>query len=349
MSVDISAKAELNVFPEYTVPDPSQVTRDHRTIAEKFEIPPEGLTLIDFFFTKEDQAFILSRKEEVFPAETMDAAYREDAFSRGIISKKDETGQYYRLNTFYGLLDFFCVSRTETYHTLPRETRRELDRWYYKAYMDSLDQDLTHRPTSDRVLTMQEMLDFLDQDDRVPYLNYCDCRSLGGDCGMPTHTCINLEPGTNGFVSRGISERLTKEEAKEVIRKADAAGLVHTLSDHGICNCCNDCCYLFRGQKTRGSIGFWPASRHIIEMDREKCIRCGKCAQRCPFGVFTREGRGKEAVIHMDRTTCVGCGLCANTCPTKALKITDRTPDQIQIAGRFGDGHSGRREKEGTV
>lgn len=336
--IAIHSKVALNIFPEYEIPDAAQISGEVRTIAERFYIPEAGLTLIDFFFTREDKDFILSRTLEEFPAEDMSETYREDAFHRGVISKTDDSAKTYRLNDFYGLLDLFCVSETEKYHTLPREKRKELDAWYFREYMNGLTQNMQERPTSDKVLSLEEMLDFIDRDERQAYLNYCDCKCLGGDCGLPTHTCINLEPGTNGFVKRGISQTLTKDQVKEIIRQSDAAGLVHTLSDHGICNCCDDCCYLFRGQIDRGSIGFWPESPHIISMDTDKCICCGRCVSRCHFGVFTKEGTGKDVVITCDRTTCIGCGLCANTCPSGALTLADRREDQMQIAGVYGEG-----------
>lgn len=322
------------------------MSEQDKLIEKIMKFPHEARGLVDFFFTDEDKRFILSRTEEIFRKDEMNPGYREDAFHRGVISKAEDNGETYRLNDFYGMLGVVAVDQTEKYHTLPEQRRKELDRWYFQAYMDSLDSDLTHRPTPDRVLLLQEMLDFIDREERPLYLNYCDCKSLNGACGLPTHTCINFLPGLNSFVDRGLSQPLTKEEAKEVICNADRAGLVHTISDHGICNCCDDCCYLFRGQRERGSVGFWPESQHIISMDTDKCIGCGKCEKRCHFGVFVKQGTGRNAQIHMDRLKCVGCGLCENTCPVGALKTINRSPEQMQIAGRFGITEEQEREEQ---
>ena len=79
---------------------------------------------------------------------------------------------------------------------------------------------------------------------------------------MPTDTCVTYKDGINSFVDRGLSKKISKEEAKEVVRRADAAGLMHTAGMGGICNCCGDCCYLFRAQKRRKSTGVWPAAKH---------------------------------------------------------------------------------------
>ena len=273
---------------------------------------------MDFFFTKEDLEFIAA-----FPA-AISEDYRKDAFHRGIISKTDETGDRYVLNDFYGMLDVFAVSQTEKYHTLPKETRKALDDWYFQEYFDGLDPDPKVRPTEDAVLTLEEMYAYIDGQERQAYLNYCDCRSLTGDCGLPTRTCITYRDGINGFADRGLSKAITKEEAKEIVRMADEAGLMHTANPNGLCNCCGDCCYLFRSQRLRHSQGFWPRSPYIVEMDPEKCISCGKCIKRCHFGIFSRESAEKRARVILDIADCVGCGLCVNTCPAKALQLKKR-------------------------
>lgn len=320
--IDIRQSVPLNVKPVYK---PSRnVTEDDRIIAKLFQMPACALDLIDFFFTKEDQLLILAVKDHVFTAKEAEPAYLADAFHRGVINKADETGTTWKLNSFYGMLDVFSVGQTKKYHSLSREKRRELDDWYFQAYVDGLDADKTHRPTSDIILTQDEMLDFLDKETRPIYLSYCDCKSLSGDCGLPSHTCINFAPGINSFQARGLSQPLTKEQAKDVIRQSDKAGLVHTLSEHGICNCCDDCCYLFRAQRVRNSVGFWPKTSHIVAMNTKKCIACGRCVSRCHFGVFAKQGRGRDAKILFDNKTCEGCGLCVNTCPTKALTLTQR-------------------------
>ncbi|MBQ8970514.1 MAG: 4Fe-4S binding protein [Lachnospiraceae bacterium] len=313
-------------------------TEQKARIIEQFEIPKEAEDLLEFFFTEEDRRFIAEFSDGELPVAEINKAYRDDAFRRGIISKTDETGTAYKLNNFYGFLDVFAVSQTEKLHSLPREKRRALDAWYFRAYADGLDPDRKKRPTSDKVITREEMLAFIEKESRPLYLNYCDCKSLGGDCGKPTHTCINFEPGINSFKARGLSEPLTKEAAKQVIEDADKAGLVHTISSHGICNCCSDCCYLFRGQRERGSVGFWPESAYLITFDRGKCIGCGRCLTRCMFGVFERaEAENGRKGVKADRRYCIGCGLCERTCPAGALKLAPRPDTFIQIAGKYSD------------
>ncbi len=328
-----------DIYPQYVIPA-EELTNEQLRIMERMAMPDAAGDLIDFFFTAEDQNLILSHEAgEPIEAAQLDQTYVRDAFRRGIISRCDESGKLYRLNTFYSLLDVFCVGQTEKYRSLPKKKRKELDAWYFRAYMDSLDPNLTHRPTADKVVTYQEMLTFLEhlvETGHDLHLCSCDCKSLNGGCGAPDRTCISFAPGINSYVDRGLSQQITLDEAKDVIRQAEAAGVMHTVSDHGICNCCDDCCYLFRGQRERQSVGFWPESPYVVSMDSALCISCGRCTKRCRMQVFTKQGSGRDAQISMDAKSCVGCELCVNTCPTGALRLVNRPAELVQINGVRG-------------
>jgi len=53
----------------------------------------------------------------------------------------------------------------------------------------------------------------------------------------------------------------------------------------------------------------------MFHVDRNKCLGCGICVQRCPVGAITLvEGK---AVIDQDK--CTGCGACVQICPGKAI------------------------------
>jgi Pyruvate/2-oxoacid:ferredoxin oxidoreductase delta subunit len=264
-------------------------------------------------FTEADITQILPGRED----------FVHQAYHDGVLSRTEDSrdGQpLYRLNSFYGALDVFVISHQEVYRTFPEETRLALDSWYFRAYMDGLDADRSKAPTADVIMTLEETLNFIDRQTRTPYLNDCDCRSLRGDCGLPTRTCITYRNGANTFVDRGHSEELTKEEAKEIVRQADRDGLMHTVNPDGICNCCGDCCYLFRGQQERNSTGLWPKANYVVSIDEDRCVGCGLCTTRCHFRVLTPEaGR-----ILAEPERCIGCGICATACPAEAITMKGR-------------------------
>ncbi len=301
-------------------------------IWECFGIPEAAAAYTDCFLTQADQRLIEAMQGQSFTAEDVAAVLGEDtarelpaAYRRGVLDLENETEGRYRVGSFYGMLDLFAITRAEDYRALPEAVRRELDTWYFSEYCAGL--DASAQPTADAVLPLDEVLAFIDAQTRQIYLNYCDCRSLRGDCDLPTKTCITYKSAPNTFAHRGISEPISKEQAKEVVREAERAGLMHTVNPNGICSCCGDCCYLFRAQRERGSRGVWPRSGYVAALDERRCIGCGLCARRCHLGALTREGRS----IHLHPERCVGCGICATACPGGALRIEAKTQSEEAV------------------
>lgn len=297
-----------------------------KRIVEKFEIPEVAVPFLQRFFTKEDLQLIERVPKDAFMVEDAtgaigkDAAeYLEEAYRRGVVSYRERDKNIYRLSNFYGFLDVFAVTQKERYHTeFTRKERGDIDAWYFDAYVNSLNPDFSKRPTEDVILTLEEALEYVDRDDRQLFWTHCDCKCLLGDCGLPTKVCLSYYQGDNSYSDRQVSEPVTKEQAKQIIRDADKAGLIHTWNPSGFCSCCGDCCYLFRAQQVRGSVHFWPIQNYEISFSADKCIGCGLCIKRCHFSAFSRDESGK---IHVDTNQCQGCGLCANTCPKKALEL----------------------------
>ncbi|MBE0635119.1 4Fe-4S binding protein [Candidatus Bipolaricaulota bacterium] len=49
-------------------------------------------------------------------------------------------------------------------------------------------------------------------------------------------------------------------------------------------------------------------------LDRDACIACGMCRDRCPYGAITLDPKPV-----FDQTRCYGCWACYNHCPTQAI------------------------------
>lgn len=101
-------------------------------------------------------------------------------------------------------------------------------------------------------------------------------------------------------------------------------------------------------------------------IDREKCIKCGKCKQACPYDAIAHKERpcskacGIKAVTtdelgraKIDNEKCVGCGQCMVSCPfgaiadksqifqlIRAIKKGDYVVAELApaIVGQFGPG-----------
>ena len=54
-----------------------------------------------------------------------------------------------------------------------------------------------------------------------------------------------------------------------------------------------------------------------ISINKDKCIKCGKCLSVCPMDMFTySEG---DIVIHRDNENCILCAECFHNCPVNAI------------------------------
>lgn len=319
-----------------------------------FKVPEAAYPVIDAIVSPSEQRLICllkKLKEKEFTVEDVERGLRETggsfqnsetardfterAYQRGIFSMviaetSEAEADRYTLSDFYGRLDVFVVTEQERYRSFAPERRRALDEWYFEAYYGRLGPDPA--PTEDAVLPLAEALVRIEQDARQLYLSPCDCRSLTGDCGKLRETCLSYRSGPNTFAGRGIAKPISREEGKRVIMEAERAGLMHTAGPMAICNCCGDCCYLFRAGKRRGSIPRWPLSRWEIALAEERCVICGKCVRRCHFGALEIEAAmGRKRVV-LTRERCAGCGICVSACPSGALSLRCHEPQP----GKYG-------------
>lgn len=60
--------------------------------------------------------------------------------------------------------------------------------------------------------------------------------------------------------------------------------------------------------------------RGKVEVDPERCIGCGGCANNCPAGVIRIKDDGDKRIMEYDLYNCIYCGRCAEVCPEKAIK-----------------------------
>ena len=55
-----------------------------------------------------------------------------------------------------------------------------------------------------------------------------------------------------------------------------------------------------------------------LELDRDKCTRCGACMKVCPHNVLARDG---DFVQIVNKDACIECGACAMNCEYEAIRV----------------------------
>ena len=156
----------------------------------------------------------------------------------------------------------------------------------------------------------------------------CICRKearlTGEVCDRPTGNCLSFGVAAEFYIENGLGREISAEEAVEIIKEADDAGLVHAgaNSTHlsNICNCCPCCCVSL---KPISKLGF--DKHHFMNsvfeaiIDSELCIGCGTCIDRCPVNAIL-----VKDIAEIDRDRCLGCGLCASVCSEEAISLLPR-------------------------
>jgi electron transport complex protein RnfB len=161
----------------------------------------------------------------------------------------------------------------------------------------------------------------------------CICRRehtmMGEGCGRPLETCLVFGAGADYYVENGMGRYIDVDEALEILKIADDAGLVLQPSNSkrivNICCCCGCCCQVLKTLNKQPKPARLVASPFYAVSDPDVCIGCGDCVERCQMGAIAIVD--EVAVIDLDR--CIGCGLCVTTCSTESMRL-ERKPEEEQ-------------------
>ena len=191
------------------------------------------------------------------------------------------------------------------------------------------------KPDLQAVFPIQLMEQVITQARRIA-VAHCPCRVsyrlLGRGCEHPTEVCLKFDELADFVIDKGLARELTQEEALDLIRVTEEAGLVHFVDNaegeikHN-CNCCGCACWnvgnIRRRKIPRDAI---MATYFLRETDSEECLGCGECATICPVEAVQM----KDGLPIIDQDWCIGCGVCATVCPTEAVVLRARE-DRIGV------------------
>ena len=121
----------------------------------------------------------------------------------------------------------------------------------------------------------------------------CSCRasrtSIGDGCGhLDEDMCVQMGKGAEHYIRSGRARKITREEAMEIILRAEENGLMHDIPNieevgdsAAICNCCACACFGLRAGLMFGARDA-IRSNFVAEVDEAKCVACAQCVETCP-------------------------------------------------------------------
>ncbi|WAC07015.1 MAG: 4Fe-4S binding protein [Thermodesulfobacteriota bacterium] len=184
-------------------------------------------------------------------------------------------------------------------------------------------------PTELNILTYEEVDNIINKADSM-VLATCICRDnkkmMGEGCDKPIDDiCMFFDSWADYFAENGMGRKVTKEEGKKALKRAEEAGLVHSTMNvqQGplfICNCCGCCCMLLRGFTQLHLPIETAKSNFIAKISEDECTGCGACVEFCQVKAIELG----DSVAVLDKKLCIGCGVCASNCPVEAITMARR-------------------------
>jgi len=142
-----------------------------------------------------------------------------------------------------------------------------------------------------RRASYEEVSKYLNENEKFS-VSDCSCRTareaMGEGCGhLKEDICIQMGHAAEYYIRTGRGREINREEAFEIIKKAEANGLVHQIPNtdgpgktHAICNCCGCSCLSLRTAEMFLNTDM-VRSNYVSEIDKDKCVACGECVENC--------------------------------------------------------------------
>lgn len=183
------------------------------------------------------------------------------------------------------------------------------------------------------ILPSQTVEAIIDKFDDIA-VGHCFCRQrrslLGEPCetDAPVWNCFSFGKSARHTSAQGFAKKVTREEALQIMKEAENAGLIHKAFHPGsredspetsICNCCKDCCDTLRLWRD-GTLPMINSTCYLSLIDTEACTGCGTCVSWCPTDAIALDDDG---VARREENSCLGCGVCARFCPEEAISLKE--------------------------
>ena len=144
-----------------------------------------------------------------------------------------------------------------------------------------------------RKVKYEEVSYWLDKAGESIGIAQCECRKLRrmvgeGTADLEGEWCMNLGNYAERLIRVGKARRISRQEAEDILRRAEELGYVHQLSNIDgpdfslfICNCPWDTCMALRTSWYTNSPDM-SKSNYTAKVDANNCVACGGCVEVCP-------------------------------------------------------------------
>jgi uncharacterized protein with FMN-binding domain/ferredoxin len=143
--------------------------------------------------------------------------------------------------------------------------------------------------------------------------------------------CVVVGEMAQFMIETNNATQITKEEALDLYDRKVEEGFVPEMyfaeNPEVFCLCKSECCACLAAYRAvDGHTNKFPnVSAYTLSYDKDACIQCGACIDRCPMKSVSF---GDDGYCVMD-DACIGCGQCALVCPADAriLKLKENVPE----------------------
>lgn len=212
------------------------------------------------------------------------------------------------------------------------------------------DTKLARAFVQERVLNDDNSIDILDYEKASHIIksakhigvSSCYCRHkahhLGDDCYAPMETCLSFDTTAYTLTKHNYARKIDSSEALDILNMSYDYNLVQCGENvqkqpNFMCNCCKCHCEAFVSAKKFGFLVPVNTTSYIPNINKEKCIGCGKCSKVCPMDAIkveqSTDKNSKNKLAKLDENICLGCGVCVKNCPTSAISLMRRKENII--------------------
>jgi Pyruvate/2-oxoacid:ferredoxin oxidoreductase delta subunit len=185
----------------------------------------------------------------------------------------------------------------------------------------------------EKIVSTQNVKDLIKKFHEIA-VGHCFCRHhqdlLSNSCKQTNlrENCFTFGKSARYVVEQGFGRKLSKDEALIILEKSEEDGLVHkawhphsdiSKAETSICNCCKCCCGVFDWWR-QGSTAMINSTNYLSYIDKEKCIGCGTCMEKCPVDAIEGDDNNRA---ERNADWCIGCGVCAHFCPENAISLLE--------------------------